>query len=55
MMVAASWGGNRAASVRLDRDDIISTFRRVGFNRINVIDEDVDHPDGACLSFAAQR
>jgi 2-polyprenyl-3-methyl-5-hydroxy-6-metoxy-1,4-benzoquinol methylase len=49
------WGGNRSASVWLDRDDIISTFRRVGFNRINVITEDVDHPNGACLSFAAQR
>ena len=49
------WGGNRSASVWLDRDDIISTFRRVGFNRINVVDEDVDHPEGACLSFAAQR
>jgi hypothetical protein len=49
------WGGNRSISVWLDRDDLISTFHRVGFHKIDIVSEDVDHIHGACLSFAARR
>src|SRR5262249_1403771 len=47
------WGGNRPTSVWLDRDAIIAAFHRAGFRKIDVIDENLDHPNGACLSFAA--
>jgi hypothetical protein len=49
------WGGNRPISVWLERNDIVSAFRRVGFDKIDVIDEAPDHPNGACFSFAARR
>jgi SAM-dependent methyltransferase len=47
------WGGNRPTSVWLDRDAIICAFHREGFRKIDVIDENPDHPYGACFSFAA--
>jgi SAM-dependent methyltransferase len=49
------WGGNRPISVWLERNDIVSAFRRVGFDKIDVIDEAPDHPNGACFSFGARR
>jgi SAM-dependent methyltransferase len=49
------WGGNRPISVWLERDDILSAFRRAGFDKIDVIDEAPSHPNGACFSFVAQR
>jgi SAM-dependent methyltransferase len=49
------WGGNRPVSLWLGRDDILSAFRRVGFLKIDVVDETPDNPNGACFSFAARR
>jgi SAM-dependent methyltransferase len=49
------WGGNRPTSVWLERNDIVSAFRRVGFHKIDVIDEAPDHPNGACFTFAARQ
>jgi hypothetical protein len=49
------WGGNRPTSVWLDRDDILSAFYSAGFRNIDVVDETVDHANGACFSFAARR
>jgi SAM-dependent methyltransferase len=49
------WGGNQTTAVWLEREDILLTFRRAGFSRIDLVDETPDNPNGACFSFAAQR
>jgi SAM-dependent methyltransferase len=48
------WGGNRPTSIWLERHDIISAFHHAGFREIEVIDEALNHPNGACFSFAAR-
>ena len=48
------WGGNKPVSVWLEREAILESFGRAGFSKIEVTDDQPDHPNGACLSFTAR-
>jgi hypothetical protein len=49
------WGGNVSRSVWLRRSDILRQFERVGFNYCHVFQEDINHGNGAAITFAASR
>jgi SAM-dependent methyltransferase len=49
------WGGNRPVASWLTRKDMLNAFRVFGFEKISVVQEQIDHPFGACMSFTAQR
>ena len=49
------WGGNKPVASWLSKDEMLSAFRLFGFEKIEVIEEQRDHPNGACMSFAARR
>ncbi|MBV9859526.1 MAG: hypothetical protein JO038_05425 [Alphaproteobacteria bacterium] len=49
------WGSTRPVSVWLKRHDILDGFSQAGFGRLTVVGESVDHPNGACFTFAASR
>lgn len=49
------WGGNKPVASWLGREDMLSAFKAAGFNQVEVIQEHLTHPHGACMSFVAQR
>lgn len=49
------WGGNRPVSSWLRKDDILDAFSLAGLKTTQIIAEDLDHPGGACFTFAASR
>jgi SAM-dependent methyltransferase len=49
------WGGNTPVASWLSKEEILSAFRLFGFDQIEIIDEQTNHPHGACMSFAARR
>ena len=49
------WGGNRPVASWLGREDMLGAFKAAGFDQVEVIQEHLTHPHGACMSFVAQR
>ena len=49
------WGGNKPTSAWLSREDMLAAFRQAGFHSLQVVEDDPDHPNGACFSFVANR
>lgn len=49
------WGGNKLVASWLSREDLLGAFRAAGFDQVEVIQEHLTHPHGACMSFVAQR
>lgn len=49
------WGGNKPVASWLGRDDMLNAFKAVGFDQVEVVQEHLTHPHGACMSFVAQR
>jgi len=49
------WGGNRPIASWLTREDILKIFSASGMVNIQIIEENLDHPGGACFTFAASR
>jgi len=49
------WGGNRPSSSWMPRSDILGALTHFGFDRVEVLAEEPQHPYGACFSVAAER
>ncbi len=49
------WGGNKPVASWLSREDMLGAFTAVGFDQIEVVQEHPTHPQGACMSFIAQK
>jgi Methyltransferase domain len=49
------WGGNKPVASWLSRDDMLNAFLAFGFDTLEIVQEHVDHPNGACMSFTARR
>jgi len=49
------WGGLEDASCWLSREDILGAFRAFGHSRVEVLDENLDHPHGPCFTIATSR
>jgi SAM-dependent methyltransferase len=48
-------GGSEAYAVWLTKDTILESLKRLGFNRIDISSEQVDHPNGPAFAVCAQR
>ena len=49
------WGGNKPVASWLSREDMLDAFKAAGFDQVEVVQEHLTHPHGACMSFVAQR
>ena len=49
------WGGNRPSSSWMARSDILKALTHFGFDRVEILTEEPQHPYGACFSVAAER
>ena len=49
------WGGNKPVASWLGREDMLDAFKAAGFDQVEVVQEHLTHPHGACMSFVAQR
>ena len=49
------WGGNKPVASWLSREDMLGAFKAAGFDQIEVVQEHLTHPHGACMSFVAKR
>lgn len=49
------WGGNKPSSNWMARSDILGALAHFGFDRIEVLAEEPQHPNGSCFSVAAER
>lgn len=49
------WGGNKPSSSWMGRSDILSALAHFGFDRVEILAEEPQHPYGACFSVAAER
>lgn len=49
------WGGNRATTSFLARNDIMRAFRQHGFSDVVLHGEELSHPGGPCISASFRR
>lgn len=49
------WGGLASASRYLKAEDIVAAFRAFGHDRVEVLETNLEHPHGPCLTLATSR
>ena len=49
------WGGIRPKNVWMTRGDLLMVLASIGFSRVEVLRDDPDHANGACLTIAASK
>ena len=49
------WGGNKPVASWLSKDEMLKAFKMFGFDKVEILEVQPDHPHGACMSFIAQR
>lgn len=49
------WGGVSPTSVWMEKDDLLAAFRFYGYDKITVLEDQFDHPNGPAVLFVASR
>ncbi len=47
------WGGNQSTAVWMSREDLLRAFELFGLDKIAIVDDEFQHPNGPAFTFAA--